>query len=52
MPGALACSHGGGRELEQQAEALAADTDPFTRVARRALELCHFDPETGEDLRP
>src|SRR5262249_42573028 len=21
------------------------------RLARRALELCHYDPETGEDLR-
>jgi very-short-patch-repair endonuclease len=30
---------------------LVDDSAAFTRVARRALELCHFDPETGDDLR-
>lgn len=26
------------------------DGDAFARVCRRALELCHFDPDTGADL--
>jgi very-short-patch-repair endonuclease len=30
---------------------LAADSDAMARVAQRALEVCHFDPETGKDLR-
>jgi ATP-dependent helicase YprA (DUF1998 family)/very-short-patch-repair endonuclease len=30
---------------------LVAEPDALARVARAALELCHFDPETGEDLR-
>jgi len=30
---------------------LAQDRRAFQIVARRALELCHFDPDTGEDLR-
>ena len=29
---------------------LAEEPDAFTKVARRALEICHFDPDTGEDL--
>lgn len=28
---------------------LVEDPDALGRVARRALELCHFDPATGED---
>jgi ATP-dependent helicase YprA (DUF1998 family) len=30
---------------------LLAEPDALARVARRALELCHFDPDTGADLR-
>jgi hypothetical protein len=30
---------------------LADDPDAFARVASQALQLCHFDPHTGEDLR-
>jgi hypothetical protein len=30
---------------------LLDDADAFGLVARRALELCHFDPDTGEDRR-
>ena len=30
---------------------LLDDPDALARVAREALELCHFDPDTGEDLR-
>ena len=26
------------------------DGDAFARVCRRALDICHFDPETGADL--
>lgn len=29
---------------------LVDDPDAFARVATQALQLCHFDPETGEDL--
>ena len=25
--------------------------EEFSKIAKRALEICHFDPETGEDLR-
>jgi ATP-dependent helicase YprA (DUF1998 family)/very-short-patch-repair endonuclease len=25
------------------------DTEAFVKIAKTALELCHFDPETGED---
>ena len=28
---------------------LATDPEALPRVAREALELCHFDPDTGED---
>jgi ATP-dependent helicase YprA (DUF1998 family) len=28
---------------------LVDDASALSRVARRALELCHFDPDTGED---
>ena len=28
---------------------LVTEPDAFPRVARAALELCHFDPDTGED---
>lgn len=30
---------------------LLDDKGAFAEVAREALELCHFDPDTGEDLR-
>lgn len=30
---------------------LVREPDALAGVARRALEICHFDPETGEDLR-
>ncbi len=30
---------------------LADEADGLKRAATRALELCHFDPETGEDRR-
>ena len=30
---------------------LLEEPDAVAHVARRALELCHFDPETGEDRR-
>ena len=30
---------------------LVDDADAFARIARRALLLCHFNPDTGEDLR-
>ncbi len=30
---------------------LLNDPDAFAHVARRALELCHFDPVTGDDRR-
>jgi ATP-dependent helicase YprA (DUF1998 family)/very-short-patch-repair endonuclease len=29
---------------------LASDTEALPAVARQALDLCHFDPGTGEDL--
>ncbi len=29
---------------------LVEDQHAFAKVCRRALELCHFDPRTGEDL--
>lgn len=28
---------------------LVADSDALAKVARTALELCHFDPDTGDD---
>ena len=31
---------------------LLDDPTRSPRVAREALELCHFDPDTGDDLRP
>jgi very-short-patch-repair endonuclease len=30
---------------------LLDDPDAFSQVARRALEICHFDPESGADRR-
>jgi ATP-dependent helicase YprA (DUF1998 family)/very-short-patch-repair endonuclease len=30
---------------------LVDDQDAFSRVARQALQICHFDPKTGEDLQ-
>jgi len=30
---------------------LAEDPSALPRVARQALEICHFDPDTGEDRR-
>ncbi|MBF6614513.1 MAG: DUF1998 domain-containing protein, partial [Chloroflexi bacterium] len=29
---------------------LLDDPDAFAEMARKALEICHFDPDTGEDL--
>jgi len=29
---------------------LVDDQNAFSRVARQALQVCHFDPDTGEDL--
>lgn len=29
---------------------LVREADSLPRVARRALDICHFDPDTGEDL--
>jgi ATP-dependent helicase YprA (DUF1998 family)/very-short-patch-repair endonuclease len=40
-------AEGGAGVLRQ----LAEDADALAEVARTALDLCHFDPETGEDLR-
>lgn len=30
---------------------LVDDPEAMSRIARRALEICHFDPNTGEDKR-
>jgi very-short-patch-repair endonuclease len=30
---------------------LVEEAEAFKRVVRRALEICHFDPETGEDWK-
>jgi ATP-dependent helicase YprA (DUF1998 family)/very-short-patch-repair endonuclease len=30
---------------------LLDDPEAFSRVGRQALEICHFDPDSGEDLR-
>ncbi|MHB8088735.1 MAG: Zn-binding domain-containing protein, partial [Anaerolineaceae bacterium] len=30
---------------------LVDDSSAFARVAAQALQVCHFDPQTGEDLR-
>lgn len=30
---------------------VATRSDAFAEVAKQALELCHYNPETGEDLR-
>ena len=32
-------------------ERLAREPDALAKVARQALELCHFDPETGDDAK-
>ena len=32
-------------------ERLVEDTDAVPDIARRALELCHFDPDTGEEKK-
>ncbi len=40
-------SEGGAGALRRLVEEPAA----LSRVARTALELCHFDPDTGDDLR-
>ncbi len=29
---------------------ISESADAFPRIARKALEICHFDPDTGEDL--
>ena len=39
-------AEGGAGVLRQ----LLHDPDALTRVARKALEICHFDPDTGDDL--
>jgi len=28
-----------------------SDPDAFANVCKKALEICHFDPDTGDDLR-
>lgn len=40
-------AEGGAGVLRQ----LVADPESLRRVARTALSLCHYDPETGQDLR-
>ncbi|MDP8237059.1 MAG: DUF1998 domain-containing protein [Candidatus Erginobacter occultus] len=40
-------SEGGAGALRR----LVDERDLFPEVARTALEICHFDPDTGEDLR-
>jgi very-short-patch-repair endonuclease len=40
-------AEGGAGVLRQ----LAEDADALAQVARTALELCHFDPDTGKDNR-
>ncbi|MBN8595971.1 MAG: DEAD/DEAH box helicase [Anaerolineae bacterium] len=40
-------AEGGAGVLSQ----LVDDPEALPRVAREALKICHFDPETGEDLR-
>ncbi len=40
-------SEGGAGVLQR----LQSERDSLLRVARRALEICHFDPDTGADLR-
>jgi len=40
-------SEGGAGVLQQ----LQADADALRRVARQALEICHFDPDTGADRK-
>lgn len=40
-------SEGGAGVLQR----LQSEPDALRRVARRALEICHFDPETGADLK-
>jgi ATP-dependent helicase YprA (DUF1998 family) len=39
-------AEGGAGVLRQ----LASDPDALARVAREALAVCHFDPDTGEDM--
>ena len=40
-------SEGGAGVLQQ----LQSDADALRRVARQALEICHFDPDTGADRK-
>jgi len=40
-------AEGGAGVLRQ----LISEPDAFANVAREALDVCHFDPETGEDRR-
>ncbi len=48
---AKAPSHSIARASFASADATRPHADAMARVAQRALEVCHFDPETGHDLR-
>ncbi len=49
--GVPSCSASRPRAGQACSVALSTTTGAFARVAVQALQLCHFDPRTGEDLR-